>query len=575
MKVTVAKTAGFCMGVRRAVEIAFDAANSSPAPICTYGPLIHNPQVLASLKERGISVIENIPEFGSGIVIIRAHGIPPGERKGLKQAGFRVIDATCPRVIRVQSIISRHARQGFASIIVGDKEHPEVTGLLGYAGERGYVADSLDALERLPAFEKAIIVAQTTQNTAFFGQVCQWARERHPHYLVFNTICDSTEKRQAEVKALSDAVDAVVVVGGYNSGNTRRLAEIAAGAGKPALHVETAEEIDVGKLNGVKHIGITAGASTPNWIIKQVYQDLESRLVQRNARFRRWVFTLMRNLMMSNLYLALGAASLAFAGTWLQRLPVKSEYLLIAGLYILSMHTVNNMLERHSDRYNDPFRADFYQKNRTGMWLLAAVAGTGALITAFNLGPLFLALLLCMSVLGVLYNLDIVTRRGKRVRPRLKDIPGSKTVLTALAWGIVTALLQSLYFIGHISAAGALVFIWTSALVLVRTAYFDIIDMQGSRIMGRETIPILLGEKRTLRLLKGILSVMVLLLPAAALAGIIPPPGILLSLCPAAMFLFLQKFEYGTFFSAIRQGFLVESQFIMAGVLAALGMLVS
>jgi len=572
MKVTIAKTAGFCMGVRRAVEMAFDAANTSSAPICTYGPLIHNPQVLASLEERGICAIDEIPCSGAGIVIIRAHGIPPGERNALKDVGFQVIDATCPRVIRVQSIISRHARRGFASIIVGDREHPEVTGLLGYAGENGYVADSLDALERLPVFENAIIVAQTTQNTEFFERVHHWARERHPHYLVFNTICDSTEKRQAEVKALAAAVDAVIVVGGYNSGNTRRLAEIAAGSGKSAFHVETADEIDVGKLAAVRHVGITAGASTPNWIIKQVYQDLESRLMQRNSLLRRCGFAWMRNLMMSNLYLALGAACLAFAGTWLQGLSVKPEYMLIAALYILSMHTVNNMLERHSDRYNDPLRANFYQKNRVFLWLLAAIAGTGALVTALGLGLLFLVLLTCMSVLGILYNLDMVTRNGGRIRPRLKDIPGSKTILTAMAWGIVTALFQPLHALDYIPAAGVLVFVWASALVFVRTAYFDIADMQGSRIMGRETIPILLGEKRTLQLLKGILIAMILVLPSAAMAGIIPSAGILMAICPAAMFLFFHRYEQGMLFSAMRQGFLMETHFILAGLLALLGM---
>lgn len=570
MKVTIAKTAGFCMGVRRAVEMAFDSANTTSENICTYGPLIHNPQVLSLLEERGIFVIDEIPESGSGTVIIRAHGIPPQERQALKDAGFEVIDATCPRVIRVQSIISKHTRQGYASIIIGDREHPEVRGLLGYAGQNGHVVDTLDALGQLPAFEKAIVVAQTTQNTVFFDQARQWIQQHHPDYKIYNTICDSTEKRQAEVKTLSAAVDAVIVVGGYNSGNTQRLAEIAGETGKPALHVEKAEDIDVRVLAAAGRIGITAGASTPNWIIKQVYQDLETRLMQRGGRLRRWGFGVMRNLMMSNLYLAVGAGCLAFAGTWLQEVPVRLPYILMAILYVLSMHTVNNMLERHSDRYNDPFRADFYQKNGYGLSMLSAVACGGVMVTAWRLGPLFLVLLFCMSLLGVLYNLDVVTKDGRRIRPRLKDVPGSRTVLTALAWGIVAAFVPALSAKGHITLASALVFLWVSALVFVRTAYFDIIDMQGSRIAGRETIPILLGEKRTLSLLKAILVAMILLLPAAALLGILPASGILLAFCPASMLLFINGYERGVIFSAMRQGFAMESHFVLAGVIASL-----
>ncbi|MGM0453357.1 MAG: 4-hydroxy-3-methylbut-2-enyl diphosphate reductase [Thermodesulfobacteriota bacterium] len=573
MKVTIAKTAGFCMGVRRAVEMALDAANRSHTPIYTYGPLIHNPQVLSILDEKDIAVIDEIPVSGSGIVIVRAHGVPPQDKQALKDAGFDVIDATCPRVIRVQSIISKHARQGYAIIIIGDRQHPEVRGLLGYAGNNGYVVDSLQALQQLPDFENAIIVAQTTQNTVFFEAVRQWIGRHHPKYKVFNTICDSTEKRQAEVKAMASAVDSVIVVGGYNSGNTRRLAETARRAEKSTLHVETADDLDVEELSAATHIGITAGASTPNWIIKQVYQDLETRLMQKGGRLRRWGYTLMRNLMMSNLYVAAGGAGLAVAGAWLQGLSFHLSWVLIAALYILSMHTVNHMLERKSDRYNEPYRAEFYQKNRYALSVLAAISGVGALVTAYRVGPLFFFLLLCMCVLGLLYNVEFKSRDGEKIGPRLKDLPGSKTVLTALAWGIVVALFPVLDARGGITAASAVVFFWSSALVLVRTAYFDIIDMQGSRIVGRETIPILLGAHRTLRLLKTILIAMVLLLPVAGLLGIISMAGSLLSLCPAAMWGFLQAYEHGRLFPATRQGFIMESHFVAAGVLAGIGML--
>jgi 4-hydroxy-3-methylbut-2-enyl diphosphate reductase len=159
MKILIAKTAGFCMGVRRAVEMVLEAPEKHEGPICTYGPLIHNPQVLGLLEEKGITVCDRIPPWGRGTILIRAHGVPPDAKDGLAAAGFKVIDATCPRVIRVQTIIRKHAAKGYASIIIGDREHPEVIGLKGYAGENGYVAATLEDLQQLPRFEKAIIVA--------------------------------------------------------------------------------------------------------------------------------------------------------------------------------------------------------------------------------------------------------------------------------------------------------------------------------------------------------------------------------------------------------------------------------
>ncbi|HJO62289.1 MAG TPA: 4-hydroxy-3-methylbut-2-enyl diphosphate reductase, partial [Desulfobacterales bacterium] len=171
MKIFLAKTAGFCMGVRRAVEMVLEAPNEHAQPIFTFGPLIHNPQVLRLLEEKGITVLKEIPDHGSGTVLIRAHGVPPQAKEELERAGFSVIDATCPRVIRVQTIIKKHAGKGFASIIIGDRDHPEVTGLLGYAKGKGYVVDSHKDLDSLPSFDQAIIVAQTTQNTFLFEKV--------------------------------------------------------------------------------------------------------------------------------------------------------------------------------------------------------------------------------------------------------------------------------------------------------------------------------------------------------------------------------------------------------------------
>jgi len=279
MKVTIAQTAGFCMGVSRAVNMALAAAlQEKKKPVYTYGPLIHNPQALQFLNEKGISILKNIPKTGTGAVIIRAHGVPPSDKKKIEKAGFNLIDATCPRVVRVQTIIAKHRQLEYTSIIFGDKEHPEVKGLIGCAGKKVYVINRLSELDNLPIFKKAVIVAQTTQDLYQFKQAVKTAENRFPHYKIFNTICDSTRKRQEEIKKLADSVDAAIVIGSYDSGNTCRLAKIASQTGKPSFHIETENDINFSLIAQFKHIGVTAGASTPDWVIQSVCEAIEKKL---------------------------------------------------------------------------------------------------------------------------------------------------------------------------------------------------------------------------------------------------------------------------------------------------------
>jgi len=276
VEIILTRTAGFCPGVKRAVNLTLAAPEKYKKPVYTYGQLIHNPQVLEYLNKKGISELDDFSFRKQGIVIIRAHGVPPDVLKKLKKAGFTVLDATCPRVIKVQAIISKYTNKGYAIIIAGDENHPEVIGLLGYAGSKGYAVNNLQSLEKLPCFDNAIIVAQTTQNTKFYKKVKDWAAVNHPEYLFFNTICNSTHTRQAEVLELSKKVDAIVVIGGHNSGNTKRLAEIAKQSVKTVVHIETESEINPVDLKHFKSIGITAGASTPDWVISKVCQYIKA-----------------------------------------------------------------------------------------------------------------------------------------------------------------------------------------------------------------------------------------------------------------------------------------------------------
>ncbi len=556
------------MGVRRAVEIVLDTAHQQDAPVRTYGPLIHNPQVLNTFEEKGIKIENSVPENGTGIILIRAHGVPPAIKTSLASAGFTVIDATCPRVIKVQTIIRKHARKGYASIIIGDKDHPEVVGLLGYAGVKGYIADNLKALNELPEFEKAIIVAQTTQNVRLLDDVRKWASERYPHYKIFNTICDSTERRQAEVLRLASLVDAIIVVGGHNSGNTRRLSEIAEQAGKQVFQIETESELDLDALSSIACVGITAGASTPNWIIKRVYRKLETLPAKGAFTWRKPIYLLQRSLLLTNIMVAMGAGSLCFACARLQGIDFFYPQILIAALYVQSMHILNHLMGRQSDRFNDPERSAFYIRYRLLLSILAIAAGTAGLLTAYGMGRTPFLILLVMSMLGFSYNLKLIPDwfpKQPKYR-RIKDIPGSKTILIAVAWGIVSAIFPSFEKMGGLDLSVLLTFFWATLFVFVRTAFFDVLDMQGDRIVGKETLPILMGEKRTLRVLKHFLLISAAILVLASASGIFNLLGFALAACPLLMLCVILANEKELMLPGIHLEFLIESHFILVGI---------
>jgi len=276
MEVVLAKNAGFCMGVRRAVDTTLGMVQKGETTIATFGPLIHNPQVLKLLEEQGVRILTEIPAQATGSIIIRAHGIPPEEKKKLEATGARVEDATCPRVLKVQAIIARYKKEGFATVIIGDRDHAEVEGLMGYAGNTGQVVNSEADVAALRLDGPYIIVSQTTQDEHLFERLKEMILQKYPGGEVFNTICDSTHKRQEEVRQLCHDVEALVVVGGKTSANTKRLGEIAESLGCPVFMVESETDLDSQALGRYGRVGVTAGASTPNWVISRIVEVLEN-----------------------------------------------------------------------------------------------------------------------------------------------------------------------------------------------------------------------------------------------------------------------------------------------------------
>jgi 4-hydroxy-3-methylbut-2-enyl diphosphate reductase len=270
MEIILAKSAGFCFGVRRATQMAFEAAAEHEA-ICSLGPVIHSPQVVKGLAEQGVKVVARVDDIPPGSVIIRSHGVTASEMAKVQEKNLAIVDATCPFVKKAQEYATRLSEEGYTVVIVGEVEHPEVQGIVSYAGEAvvHVVADARQAAA-LPRMNKVGIVAQTTQLYENLKDIMEVCLTKCQELRVFNTICDATSVRQNEAREIASRVDLMFVIGGHASANTSRLARICREIQPHTWHIETAEEIEPDWFAGAAKVGVTAGASTPRWLIDEV-----------------------------------------------------------------------------------------------------------------------------------------------------------------------------------------------------------------------------------------------------------------------------------------------------------------
>ena len=519
MKVQLAKVAGFCMGVRRAMDIALDASQNAQPPVYTFGPLIHNPSALSLLRARGVEVLKEIPEKGKGTVIIRAHGVLPEEKERLKAAGFSVIDATCPRVVHVQMVVRRYARKGYQCVLIGDKGHPEVIGIMGHAEGHGILVSAEEDIESLPELDRYIIVAQTTQDQERYEVWSRKILSLYPGGKVFHTICNSTYRRQAEVRRLASETDVVVVVGGKQSANTRRLAEIVAECGKPVMAVETEEELDRERLSRFRHIGVTAGASTPNWIINRVVREIEALPGAFDSIRHQVAYRFARFLYESNLWTALAGGALAWSALIIDRVDMSPFFAVaMAFCYIFAMHTLNLFMDQEAGEYNDPMRAKFLSRHKAIFYTSSMLAVSVSLGIAWYLSMASFLWLMAISALGILYTVPVIP--GPRRIRALKNLPGSKTFFIALAWASVAVLLPLTGFISCLRPIHWILFFLGTVVVYMRSVLLEVLDVQGDRIVGSETLAVLIGEKKAVKLV-GLLSVIL-----GAVSVILPALGI-------------------------------------------------
>jgi (E)-4-hydroxy-3-methyl-but-2-enyl pyrophosphate reductase len=276
MQVLLAEEYGFCFGVERAVEMV-EGALSEGATVRTLGPLIHNTQEIQRLEAEGVRTIDAPAEVSEGLTaVIRAHGVTPEVQRELESRADRVIDATCPFVTKVQKLAERAAEQGRDVVVVGNPDHPEMIGVVGYAPARSYVVRDASEVAALPPLHAPLVVSQTTLKLKTFLDAAEAVRAKaDSEPQVVNTICSATRDRQDAARALAGEVDAFYIIGGKHSSNSLKLLSVCKEQCERSFLIETPEEINPADLSGAERVGVTAGASTPNWLIEQVVTRLK------------------------------------------------------------------------------------------------------------------------------------------------------------------------------------------------------------------------------------------------------------------------------------------------------------
>ncbi|HEY3398154.1 MAG TPA: 4-hydroxy-3-methylbut-2-enyl diphosphate reductase [Armatimonadota bacterium] len=280
MEIILAAEAGFCFGVRRALEMA-EAATGEHDRVFSLGPLIHNPQVVERLAQQGLVVCDQLEEIPTGAVaMIRAHGTGPAIYPEAEQRGITLIDATCPFVSRVHEKAAHFSEQGYQVLVLGDPNHPEAQGIVAHTGGAARIVEGARDLEGLRLSPRVAVVCQTTQTPEALRELVDALLPRVAEVVVANTICDATAKRQEASLSLAHEVDVIIVIGGYHSANTRRLTEICGATGTPTYHIESAGELREEWVAGARRVGVTAGASTPAEAISEVLARLEEIAAQ-------------------------------------------------------------------------------------------------------------------------------------------------------------------------------------------------------------------------------------------------------------------------------------------------------
>ncbi|MBI4975915.1 MAG: 4-hydroxy-3-methylbut-2-enyl diphosphate reductase [Spirochaetes bacterium] len=568
MKIEIGSYAGFCRGVRHAVDRSFQIARSSHIPVVTDGELIHNPQTLALLSAHGIQPLTADETLKDKTVIVRAHGVTPARLAELKSNAGTVINLTCRDVAKVQAIIKKHSAAGAAVIIFGKPDHPEVIGLTGFA-QQAYVVQRAADVDALPPLGNVLLVSQTTMEQEQFALVATRVRERFAGAEVVNTICAATEERQKEVKEMAARNDAIIVVGGSKSSNTKRLVEIAA-AHVDAFAVETVADALAIDISQYTRIGITAGASTPDWLIEEVAAAVREKALNPVMRLGELA---VRFAVYSNLFVAAGVLLLSFAVADISGMRYPLIFSLIGVLYYFSMSVLNNYTNRHTLRLHDRRRYDFVYRFRILFTLVFVAAIAATLIAARAINRDIFMLTMFSLTLGIAYNMSFlpIPEKSRLLFFRLRGIPAFKSFVISVAVMVLLNGLPALVDTGRVFAHRWDFFfscLFVLTLILTRQTLLEFKTAQTDRISGGGGLVTLFGRKPLLVILFALQAAGIIAFIIGCSAGIMPYRK-LLYLVPLICNIVLIALASNVTLLRTRFGyeFLIDSNLFIAGLI--------
>jgi 4-hydroxy-3-methylbut-2-enyl diphosphate reductase len=507
------------MGVRNAILKIVKEINTSPGDIYVYGPLIHNPQTIDVLTNRGLKTVTDLDGIHGKEIAIRTHGITIEENKKLKKHSQRLINLTCPRVSRVQSIIKKYSHNGYYTIIIGDSSHAEVIGLKSYAAKGVTVISSKDDISEIPERSNYILVSQTTLDRHFFDSLVTFLTEKFRNIEIIDTICDSTRLRQEDViSGIKRGIDTLVVVGGKNSANTKRLAKIGQESGIKTFYIETEDEISGSDFDDSDNVLVTAGASTPGWIINNVLEKLFNIKFKKTHFVANTVKILMEMIVRTNLLSAIAAFFMTLAAQMFYGVDLDIRYPLISFFYIFSMHSINNYFDRNFLKACNSYKYLIYDRFGLELLFVSLLFMAVSIVLAVGLNYESIIILVLSYIFGFAYSTSPVKSFVKKVPIQFLRRVYSTKVITSFGWLLVVAFLPLLT-----QAADILSFLSLISLILgyvfIRHILIDLIALQGDLIFGRETLPIIAGIRNIRTIIYSFSGISIIFLILSALYG--------------------------------------------------------
>ena len=485
------------MGVKNAILKIVDELNASEEQILVYGPLIHNPQTIEVLKQRGLITINSLNEIKNRQIAIRTHGIPVNENRRIREKASRTINLTCSRVAKVQSIIKKYSNSGYYTIIIGDHDHAEVIGLKSYAESGVTVVSDKTEIADIPAGKKYIVVSQTTHERREFEQIVEMISNKFRDALIIDTICDSTRFRQDDVtEGIRKGIDTLVVVGGKNSANTTRLAKIGTDNGIKTIHIETEDELKNQDFEGSTYILVTAGASTPGWIINNVLEKLYSIKNSRSNILIKVCKQYFEFLVRSSTIASISSFFMALIALKYADCIPDIRYGIISFLYIFVMYSVNNYLDKNFLVRSNSYKYKIYREYGWQLLVISIIFFASSLYVSFTIDPILVYVIGLPYLLGIVYSTSFFKRLIKTIGSGTIEKIYNTKIITAFGWLVPVILIPYLKSDTPPFKILSLSLFYFS-FVFLRQILIDLVAFQGDLILGRETLPTWLGIRKS------------------------------------------------------------------------------